>query len=107
MGGTNDLLDDLFGMLALVVGGRRADVEGLAGLLGELGLAERTVVVGRRQAESVAHERVLAGFVARELALDLGHGLVGFVDDSQKVVGEVVQEVNGASPESRSERCTE
>jgi hypothetical protein len=43
--------------------------------------------------------------------VQLGHGLVALVDDEQEVVGEVVEQVNGGSPDvgrrcaSSSSRC--
>jgi len=49
-------------------------------------------VEGRREAEPVVDEHLLAGLVAVEHAADLRHGLVALVDDDQGVRGQVVEE---------------
>jgi len=68
VGGSNDLFDDLVALLAFVVGGRRGDEQGLAGLLLELLEGERPVVVGGREPEAVLDEAVLSGLVPGVLA---------------------------------------
>ncbi len=104
MGRADDLFDDPPRLLALVVAWGRRDVQQLVGLLPELLEGERAVVVGRRQSKAVLDERILAGLVAGVLPANLRKGDVGFVDDGQEVLGEVIEQGVGASPESRSER---
>jgi len=88
----DDLFDHLLGVVQLVVAGGRADVQQPLGFLLELLEGQRAVVVGGRQPKAVFDQRVLPGFVARELALYLREGDVGLVDDTEEVVGEVVQQ---------------
>ena len=53
---------------------------------------ERAVVTGRRQAEAVVDEVLLARCVAFVHAADLGNGNVAFVDEHDGVVGQVVHQ---------------
>ena len=63
--GADQLLDDhAFALHQFVVGGRGAHVDRRALQLLELGEGHRTVVLGRRETESVFHEVFLAGAVA-------------------------------------------
>ena len=94
----DDLLDDLLGVLPLVVAGGRRDVQRPVGLVLELLERQRAVVVGRRQPKAVLDERVLSGFVALVLALYLWDRLVGLVDHRQEVVGEVIEQRVGRRP---------
>ena len=92
-GGPDDLLDhEAFGLLQLVVGGRGAHVYGLTGDGLKLVEGERTVVRRRGQAESVFHERRLAGMVAAEHRADLRQGDMALVDEADKVVREIVDQ---------------
>ena len=76
-----------------LVGARRGRHEdALVDPLEHLLERQRAVVAGRRQAEAVLDELVLAAAVALVLAVQLGHGLVALVDDEQEVVGEVVEQ---------------
>ena len=52
---------------------------------------QRTVVERRRQPETVRDKDLLARAIAGMHAADLGHRLVAFVDDDQRVVGQVIK----------------
>ena len=54
--------------------------------------AQRAVVHAGGQAEAVFGERRLAPVVAAEHAADLRHGDVAFVDEDQRVVGQVFEQ---------------
>ena len=54
-----------------------------------------TVVERTGEAEAVVHERLLAGAVALRHPADLGHGLVGLVDEADEIIGEVVEQAVG------------
>ena len=77
-------------------GGREED--DLADPVGELVEGEGPVVEGGGQAEAVLDEGVLAGAVALVLAVDLGDGHVGLVDDGEEVLGEEVEQGVGRLP---------
>ena len=91
-GGPDDLLDHLARDRDLVLGRGRREKDALVDARLELLEAERSIVLGRREAEPVLDQGVLAGPVARELAMELGHGHVALVDHQQAVVGEVVEQ---------------
>ena len=90
--GPHDLLDDLVGHPQLVRARRGRHEHALVDPLEHLLELQRAVVAGRRQAEAVLDEHVLAAAVALVLAVQLRHGLVALVDDEQEVVGEVVEQ---------------
>ena len=76
-----------------LVGARRGrHVEGLAHERRELVEGQRPVVEGRRQAEAVLDERLLARAVAGVHAADLRHGHVRLVDDDERVLRQVVDQ---------------
>ena len=73
-GGPHDLLDHPGGVLQLPVGRRGRHEHDLVHPLDELVEAQRPVVGGRRQAEPVVDEDLLAAPVALVLAVELRHG---------------------------------
>ena len=79
-------------MLALVVAGGGGDKDGLWRQALELVEAQRPVVQGRGQTETVFHQVFLAGTVALVHAAELGNGDVGFVDHQQGVVGQIIEQ---------------
>ena len=87
--------------------GRRRNVDPASEMLLELFELERSVVEGARETEPEFHERLLARAVPSVHGLELGNGLMGFVDDEKKVFGEVVDERRGGSPALRPDRCRE
>src|SRR5438094_1342558 len=91
-GRAHDLLDDAPRAPALVLAGRRRDVDELVGDRHELVERLRPVVQRARQPEAVVDQRLLARAVALVHAADLRHGLVGLVDEADEVAGEVVEQ---------------
>ena len=92
-GGADHLLDEAAaGLVQLPAAGRGRDVDGLRPHGVPLLEAERAVVHAGGQAEAVFGERGLAPVVAAEHAADLRHGDVAFVDEHQRVVGQVFEQ---------------
>ena len=91
-GGTYHLLHHLAGVLGLVGTRRGRDEDGLGRDPLPLLELHRTVVQGRRQAETVLDQGLLARAVAAVHAAHLGHTDVGLVDEQQRVGGQVVEE---------------
>ena len=79
-------------MLELEGPRRGGDEDGLVHPLDELVEAQRPVVPGRRQAEAVLDEHVLARLVAGVLPVQLRDGDVALVDDAEIVLGEEVEQ---------------
>ena len=86
---------DALGLLQLEVGRRRTHVDHLVYLLLELLEAQRTVVEGGGQTETVLHEVLLAAAVAAVHTVDLRHAHVTLVDEEQIVVWEEVEQAVG------------
>ena len=96
-GGAHELLDhESAGFLEFVVGGGSAHVDLLACEFLELLELERAVVGGRGQAEAVVYEYRLAGVVTAVHRMYLRKGHVALVDEGYEVLGEVVDEAEGA-----------
>jgi hypothetical protein len=91
-GGPHQLLHHLAGVLLLVVGRRRGDEHRLAHLGLELGELQRPVVERARQPEAVLHQHFLACAVAVEHAAQLADQHVAFVQEHQRVLGQVVHQ---------------
>ena len=58
---------------------------------------EGPVVEGRGEAEAEFHQVAFPGHVSFEHGTDLGDGDVGFVDDGEEVVGEIIEEGGGGA----------
>ena len=87
------MFDDYAGGFCEFVGaGSCGDVDDLAGSGLELFEAEGAVVHCAGQAEAVVDEVLFAGAVTVPHAVELRDGYVGFVDEEEVVVGEVIQE---------------
>ena len=80
---------------ALVFPGGGRDEHQLGGDREELLEGLGAVVERAGQAEAVVHERLLARAVTLVHAADLGHRLVGLVDEADEVLGEVVDQAVG------------
>ena len=92
-GRTNDLLDeDAAGLLHLPGAGRRRDVHRLRPHGVPFLEAQRPVVDAGGQAEAVFGERRLATKVAAKHAADLRHGDVAFVDEDERIVGQIFEQ---------------
>src|SRR5690606_6084338 len=92
-GGAEHLLgEDTAGLLQFPRTGRGRDGEGLRAHRVPLVEAQRAVVYAARQAEAVFGERQLAAVVAARHRADLRHRLVAFVDEQQRVVGQVFEQ---------------
>ena len=96
-GGPDDLLyHHALALLELVVGRGGAYVDNLPGQTLELVELQRPVIHGSRQAEPVLHQIHLARTVAPVHGPDLRHGHVALVDDGEKILGEIVEQAEGA-----------
>jgi hypothetical protein len=92
-GGADDLLgEDAAGLLHLPRAGRGRDGDRLRAHRVPLLEAQRAVVDAGRQAEAVFGQRRLAAEVAAIHAADLRHGDVAFVDEEQRVVGQIFEQ---------------
>ena len=95
-GGPDELFDDqAVGLLEFVFAGGGADVDHLIDQRLELGEVEGPVVERRRQPKTEVDEIELAGAVAAPHAPHLRNGHVAFIDDQQKIIGEVVEQTKG------------
>src|SRR5580658_8145745 len=91
-GGADDLLDHYAGRLSKFIRtGRRGNIDELVGAMLELFEGERTIIQGRRHAESVLHQRLLAGAVAVIHPMKLRHGLMRLVDEHEKVAWKIIK----------------
>ena len=99
-GGSDHLLDVAVRDTQLVFARRGGEVDRLADTLQEFVPLQRPVVHGRGQAETVVHERALAGHVPLVHGTDLRHRHMGLVNDEKEVVREIVKETvrGGALP---------
>ncbi len=88
----HELLDDLSCMRLLVFRGRRGDEHRLRQELLELIEAQRAVIERRRQSETVVDEVFLARTIAAEHPSDLRNRDVRFVDERQRVSGQIVDQ---------------
>ena len=96
-GGANDLLgDDALAALELIVGGRGAHIDGLARDGFELLEAQGAVIDSGLEPEAVVHKVDFARLVAAVHGAHLGHGDVALVDDGEEVLGQVVEQAEGA-----------
>ena len=86
------LLDDLAGLLQFESRRRRRDVDGLRLQVLEFVEPQRPVVEGRRQAESILDQGLLARTVATVHAHDLRNGHVTLVDDQHRVARQVIEQ---------------
>ena len=94
-GRADDLLHHLFGVLQFVGAGRGRETDDLADTLLKFLKGQGTVVQRRGQAKAVLDQCLLARAVAVVHSVQLGDGDVRFVNEEEKVVGEVIQERPG------------
>jgi hypothetical protein len=103
--GADDLFgEDAAGLVQLPRAGRGRDVDGLRAHLFPLVEFERAVVEAARQAEAEFGQGEFAVEVAPEHRAELRDGLVAFVDEDHRVVGQVFEQVGGGSPGRRPVR---
>ena len=106
-GGPDHLLhDDPFRALQLIFGRRGAHKDHLACQLFELLKFEGSVVDGRRQAEPIFHQHLLAGVVAAVHGPYLGQRDMALVDDRQEIVREIVQQTERTCPRRTAVKVT-
>ena len=91
-GRTNDLLDDLLGMLIFVWAGCRRNVDRLVNMLREFVEHQRAIIQRRRQTKAKINQRLLARTVAIEHPANLRHRNVRFVHHQQKIIGKIIQQ---------------
>ena len=96
-GGADDLLHDLAGAAALVLGGGCADVNDLVGTVLELLKVQRSVIQRRGQAEAVIYQHLFSGPVTVIHRPDLGQHHVAFINEQQVVLGEIVHQSKGCA----------
>ena len=97
-GGSDDLFDVFAaGCCEFVAAGGGGHVDGLADAFFEFFPGEGPVVEGGGEAEAEFYQVAFAGHVPFEHGADLGDGDVGFVDDGEEVVGEIVEEGGGGA----------
>ena len=51
-----------------------------------------TVILGRRQTESIVHQRVFPALVSKIHSADLWNGLVGLINDDQRIIGKIIHQ---------------
>ena len=91
-GRAHQLLDHLPGVLFFVIRRGRRDKHRLRHQRLELFELERTIVQRGRQPKAIVDQIFLARTVAFIHAADLGHGNVRFVDDHQRVLGQIIDQ---------------
>ena len=91
-GGAHQLLDHLAGVAGFVVGRGGGDKNALRHFVFEFFKFQRPVVQRRRQAKAVFHQIFFARAVAFVHAANLADGDVRFVDDHQRVFGQVINQ---------------
>ena len=97
-GGADDLFDVFAaGGCEFVAAGGGGHVDGLANAFFEFFPGEGPVVEGGGEAEAEFHQVAFPGHVSFEHGTNLGDGDVGFVDDGEEVVGEIVEEGGGGA----------
>ena len=95
-GGPDNLLHHTISHTELVGARGSREIEFLAGPLEELIKPQRPVVHGAGQTETVFDQGSLARRIALIHSTNLGNSDVGFVNDSEEVLGEVIQETAGS-----------
>ena len=93
--GTNYLLNDLGGLLTLKGSGCSRNKDRLIKLVIELVKVQRTVVVCRRQTETVVNKSLFSSAVACAHGANLGQGDMAFVHYKKKIIGKVIQKCVG------------
>ena len=93
--GADHLLHDLTGPGPLILGGGGRHIDHLIDLAVELRKVQGTVVVGRRQAEAVVHQSILAAPVTGVHSAGLGQCHMALVNEHDKIFREVVQQCGG------------
>src|SRR5690606_8906398 len=90
---SNYLFNNLvFLAVVVLIGPRsRGNVDGLIYVVFKFFEVQRAVVVGGREAEAVADEIILAGFVSAEHSSDLRNTDVRFVDDEERIFREIIE----------------
>ena len=96
-GRPDKLLGDSGAMFHLVRAGGRGDEHGLVDQLLELAKAQGAIVQRRRKPEPILDQNFLAGSVPRVHPMQLRDRLVAFVDEQQKVVGEILYKGMGSA----------
>ena len=95
-----------FGLAQLIVGRRSADIDGLPCEGIKLVVGQRPVVQRRRQPEAILHQRGLAAAVATEHGTYLRHRHMALVHHQQEIVGEIVNQAEGAAAGGTSVEVT-
>ena len=94
-GRPDDLLGHLRAVLALVLAGGGRDEDHLVELGFHFLELEGAVVKGRRQAETVLHQRLFAGIIPAVHGPHLRQGDMALVHEEQKILREIVQQGRG------------
>ena len=97
-GGPDDLLHNLPGATALVVGGSGGDVDHLVQLSLKLLKIQRPVVKSGWQTEAKVDQALLSGVIPGVHGSHLGNGDMAFVNEHEEILWEVVQEGGGRRP---------
>ena len=91
-GGARHLFHDPAGMSFFIRAGRGRDKQGLRDQFFKFVKAQRPVIQRGRQPETIFDQILLAGAIAAIHAAELRHGDMAFVDDHQRVFGQVIQQ---------------
>ncbi len=90
-GGADDLFDGSSAVFDFVGAGRGGEEDDLVGDADEFVEVHGAVVEGGGETEAMVDEGEFAGAVAVIHAAYLGKGDVGFVDDGDELIGEVIE----------------
>ena len=91
-GGTDDLLNTQQLMILLIRARGCRDEQDLVNLILELFELQRPVILRAWQAESIVHQRVLAGLVSIVHGAKLRQCHMGFIDNDQEIIFKIVQQ---------------
>ena len=96
-GGADHLFGDVYTVFPFKLGGSGRHIDHLVDFRVKLVEVERPVVKGRRQPESVVDQRLFPSPIPKIHPPYLGDCHMGFVDEHQKIVPEVVEEGIGCA----------
>ena len=89
---TNDLFDYTIRTLQFILPGSCRKIDGLTNTLRKLIPFQRTIIHRGRKAETIIHQSALSGHVTLEHRPNLRNRHVGFIDDQNKIIREIIKQ---------------